>query len=283
MTFRRVALFCLVLSAACTSARHYELTGQILSVNRDKQEVLVKHDEIPGYMMAMTMPYKVQSSSILDNVSAGDLVKAQLEVRDNVPIITAITKTGTAAPEVPPAPAPTAGFVQMLRDGEQVPDQAFVDESGKTRAFAAIRGGHAMALTFMYTKCPMPTYCPMMDRNFAEVQKQIKANPALRSNVRLLSVSFDPKNDTPAVLKKHAKELGADPAIWTFVTADQDEVDRFAMSFGLTLIRGGAPNPDEIGHTLRTAIIDRNGKLVKAYTGNDWTPSQIVADLEKLP
>jgi len=85
------------------------------------------------------------------------------------------------------------------------------------------------------------------------------------------------------VLKKHAKELGADPAIWTFVTADQDAVDRFAMSFGLTLIRGGAPNPDEIGHTLRTAIIDRNGKLVKAYTGNDWTPSQIVADLEKLP
>src|SRR5437764_728842 len=141
MTFRRLALLCLVLSASCTSARHYELTGQILSVNRDKQEVLVKHDEIPGYMI------------------------------------------------------------------------------------------------------PMPTYCPMMDRNFAAVQKQIKANPALRDNVRLLSVSFDPKNDTPTVLKKHAKELGADPVIWTFVTADQDAVDRFAMSFGLTLIRGGAPNP----------------------------------------
>jgi protein SCO1/2 len=204
-------------------------------------------------------------------------------VNDNGPVITAITKTGTAPPELPPpAPVATAGFVQMLREGEQVPNQTFVDQNGKLRSFADIRGGHAMALTFMYTKCPMPTYCPMMDRNFADVQKQIKANPVLRDKARLLSVSFDPKNDTPAVLKQHAKELGADPALWTFVTADQDEIDRFAMSFGLTVIRGEAPNPDEIGHTLRTAIIDRTGKLVKAYTGNEWTPGQVVADLQQL-
>jgi len=135
----------------------------------------------------------------------------------------------------------------------------------------------------MYTKCPMPTYCPMMDRNFAEVQKQIKASPALRAKVRLLSVSFDPKNDTPAVLKTHAKDVGADPSIWTFVTGSRDEIDKFAMTFGVTLVRGEAPDPNEIGHTLRTAIIDRDGKLVKTYTGNEWTPAQIVADLEKLP
>jgi protein SCO1 len=260
------------------------MTGQILSVNRDKQEVLVKHEEIPGYMMAMTMPYKVQSSGMLDNLGAGDLVTAQLEVKENVAVITAITKRGSAPPDLPPpAPVATAGFVQILREGEQVPNQPFVDQNGKKRTFAEIRDGHAMALTFMYTKCPMPTYCPMMDRNFAEVQKQIKANPALRDKARLLSVSFDPKNDTPPVLKKHAKELGADPALWNFATGDQDAIDRFAMSFGLTLIRGEAPDPNEIGHTLRTAIIGRDGKLVKAYTGNDWTPAQIVADLEKLP
>src|SRR5207244_2284809 len=146
--------------------------GQILSVNRDKQEVLVKHEEITGYMMAMTMPYKVQSSGMLDNLGAGDLVTAQLEVKKDVPVITAITKTGNAPPDVPPpAPVATAGFVQMLREGEQVPNQPFVDQDGRQRPFAEIRGGRAMALTFMYTKCPMPTYCPMMDRNFVEVQK----------------------------------------------------------------------------------------------------------------
>ena len=140
-----------------------------------------------------------------------------------------------------------------------------------------------MALTFMYTKCPMPTYCPMMDRNFVEVQKQIKANPGLRSKARLLSVSFDPKNDTPPVLKTHAKGLAADPAVWTFATGNPEEIDKLAMTFGVTLVRGQAPDPNEIGHTLRTAIIDRDGKLVKTYTGNEWTPAQIVADLQQLP
>ncbi len=139
-----------------------------------------------------------------------------------------------------------------------------------------------MALTFMYTKCPMPTYCPMMDRNFVAVQKQIASNPALRGRVGLLSVSFDPKNDTPPVLKKHARELGADEAVWTFATGDRDEIDRFAMNFGLTIIRGESPDPNEIGHTLRTAVIDREGKLVKSYTGNEWTPAQLVADLEQI-
>jgi protein SCO1/2 len=106
---------------------------------------------------------------------------------------------------------------------------------------------------------------------------------ALSDKARLLSVSFDPKNDTPPVLKKHAKGLGADPAVWTFVTGDQDAIDGFAMSLGLTLIRGEAPDPNEIGHTLRTAIIDRTGRLVKSYSGNEWTPAEIVAGLEKLP
>jgi protein SCO1/2 len=259
------------------------LKGQILSVNRDKQELLVKHQEIPGYMMAMTMPYKVQSSGMLDNVSAGDLITAQLDVTDNVGTITSITKTGTAPPDVP-TPSPLSdGIVMPLRDGQDAPNPPLVDQNGKKRSFADIRDGRVAAVTFMYTKCPMPTYCPMMDRNFVEVQKQIKADPALRGKARLISVSFDPKNDTPPVLKAHAKGLGADPAMWTFVTGERDELDRFAMSFGVTLVRGEAPNPDEIGHTLRTAIIDRDGKLVKTYTGNEWTPAQIVADLQKLP
>src|SRR5437764_15036646 len=111
MTFRRVALLCLVLSASCTSARHYELTGQILAVNRDKQEVLVKHEEIPGYMMAMTMPYKVQSSGMLDNVGAGDLITANLDVKDGAATITALTKTGTAPPDVPTPSPLSAGMV----------------------------------------------------------------------------------------------------------------------------------------------------------------------------
>jgi protein SCO1/2 len=284
MTIRRFAAFlALFFVISCSRAKQYTLKGQVLAVNRDKQELLVKHEEIPGFMMAMTMPYKVQSGGMLDNVGAGDLITAQLEVKDSVGTITNITKTGTAPPDVAKPSPLSDGIVMLLKEGESAPNPPLVDQDGKPRTLADIRDGRAMALTFMYTKCPMPTYCPMMDRNFAEVQKQIKVSPALRAKARLLSVSFDPKNDTPPVLKKHAKDLGADPSIWTFATGSRDEIDKFAMTFGVTLVRGEAPDPNEIGHTLRTEIIDRDGRLVKTYTGNEWTPSQIVADLEKLP
>jgi protein SCO1/2 len=283
MTIRRLtAVIALFFAVSCSHAKQYELRGQVLAVNRDKQELLVKHEEIVGYMMAMTMPYKVQSAGMLDNVAAGDIITAQLEVKDNLGTITALTKTGTAPPDVP-KPSPLAdGIVMLIKEGEAAPDAPVVDQDGKPRRLAEIRDGHALALTFMYTKCPMPTYCPMMDRNFVEVQKQIKASPALRDKARLLSVSFDPKNDTPPVLKQHAKKLGADPSLWTFATGTQDDIDKLAMSFGVTLVRGASPNPDEIGHTLRTAIIDRDGKVVKIYTGNEWTPAQIIADLQQL-
>jgi protein SCO1/2 len=284
MNLRKLAVFSMViLLAGCSRAKHYELKGQVLAVNREKQELLVKHEEIPGYMMAMTMPYRVQSGTMLDNLSAGDLITAQLEVKHNVGTITEITRTGNAPPDLP-KPSPLAeGIVMMLKEGDQVPNPVFIDEDGKSRPLDEIRDARATVLTFMYTKCPMPTFCPMMDRNFVQVQKELKTKPDLLAKTRLLSVSFDPRNDTPPVLKKHARELGADPALWRFVSAEQDAVDKFAMSFGVTLVRGQSPNPDEIGHTLRTAIVDRNGKLVKTYTGNEWTPAQVVSDLEKLP
>jgi protein SCO1/2 len=284
MTIRHfAALFALFCAVSCAQAKQYELKGQILAVNRDKQELLLKHEEIPGYMMAMTMPYKVQSAGLLDNVGAGDIITAELQVKDDVGTIVALTKTGTAPPAMP-APGPLSdGIVMTLKEGQNAPDAPLVDQDGKPRHLSEIRGGHALAITFMYTKCPMPTYCPMMDRNFVEVQKQLKANPALGGKTRLLSVSFDPKNDTPPVLKQHAKTLGADPALWTFATGTRDEIDKLAMSFGVTLMRGESTDPNEIGHTLRTAIIDRDGKVVKIYTGNEWTPADIVAELKKLP
>jgi protein SCO1/2 len=120
-----------------------------------------------------------------------------------------------------------------------------------------------------------------MDRQFAEVQALIKEK-GLQGKAGLLSISFDPKNDTPPVLTQHARKLGADPKVWTFVTGDRDEIDRFASDLLLTLVRGEAANPDEIGHTLRTTVVDRDGKISKSYSGAEWTPAELVAELERL-
>ncbi len=276
--FRAAAL--LVLAAACTSAKTYEMRGQILGVNRDKMEILVKHEDIKGLMPAMTMPWKVRTANMLDTLEAGDLITSEIEVDGSQAVVTKITKTGTAKPDVPP-PAPTAPGAKYLMPGDEVPNQVFVDEEGRERDFNTIRASRPIAITFIYTKCPIPTFCPAMDRQFAEAQALIKEK-GLTGKAALLSVSFDPKNDTPAVLKAHAQKLRSDPRVWNFVTGEREAIDRFATNMLVTLVRGQAANPEEIGHTLRTTVVGRDGRIVKSYAGADWTATDLVTELERL-
>jgi protein SCO1 len=282
MKHRVFSLLCVLAAAAsCSSEKTYEMRGQVLGVNRDKMELLIKHDEIRGLMPAMTMPWKVKTANMLDTISTGDLIAAEIVVDDNQGVITNITRLGTAKPDVPPPAAPAAPGVKYLMPGDTVPNQTFVDQNGRARDLDTIRRNRAIAITFIYTKCPIPTFCPAMDRQFAAAQALIKER-GLEGRAGLLSVSFDPKNDTPQVLAQHARTLGADADVWTFVTGDREEIDRFASSLLLTLVRGQAANPDEIGHTLRTTVIDTNGKIAKSYSGADWTAAELVADLERL-
>jgi protein SCO1/2 len=274
-------LAALLAAASCSSAKTYEMRGQILGVNRDKMEILVKHEEIPGLMDAMTMPWKVKDVNMLDNIGPGDLITSEIVVDNNQGVVTKITKLGTAKPDVPAPAGPAQPGDKYLMPGDTVPNQGLIDQDGRARDFNSIRGDRPMAITFIYTQCPIPTFCPAMDRQFAEAQALIK-DKHLEGTTALLSVSFDPKHDTPAVLKAHARKLGADPNVWTFATGDRDEIDRFASSLLLTLVRGEAANPDEIGHTLRTTVVDKSGKIVKSYSGADWTPAQLVSDLEQL-
>ena len=271
----------LSIAASCSNAKTYEMRGQILGINRDKMEILVKHEAIPGLMAAMTMPWKVQHANMLDNLGPGDLITSEVVVDNNQGVVTKITKLGTAKPDVPAPGAPAKPGVKYLMPGDTVPNQAFIDQRGSTRDLNSIRGGRPLAITFIYTRCPIPTFCPAMDRQFAEAQALIKEK-GLAGKAALLSVSFDPKHDTPAVLTQHANKLGADPTIWTFVTGEREEIDRFASSLLLTLVREQAANPDEIGHTLRTTVIDKHGTIAKSYSGADWTPAELVSDLEQL-
>ena len=135
-------------------------------------------------------------------------------------------------------------------------------------------------MTFIYTRCPLPTFCPLMDRHFAALQTSLKADASLQA-VRLVTVSFDPITDTPAVLREHARRLNADLTRWTFLTGDRDEIDQFAARFGVSISRA-MNDARDITHNLRTAIIDADGKVVKLYTGNDWSPEQVLADLKAL-
>ena len=267
---------------ARSDERSYTLQGQVQAIDTPHRLVVVKHEEIKGFMPAMTMPYEVEEAKALGDLAPGDLIDATLVVFSNGAHLTKIKRVGQAPLEKPAAEAPTpsasSGF-ELLRPGEQIPGAAFVDQDGRKRSFTSFKGS-PVVMTFIYTRCPLPTFCPLMDRHFATLQKTLKEDPAL-DNVHLVTVSFDPARDTPPVLKAHAKELGADLKRWTFLTGDRDVVDQFAARFGVSVARA-MNDPRDITHNLRTAIVGADGTLMKVYTGNEWTPDQLIADLKAL-
>jgi protein SCO1/2 len=273
-----------VRNAARPDERTYPLHGQVQSITPDRQEAMVKHGEIKGLMPGMTMPYRFKAKSELDALKPGDLIDGTLVIVSNDAFLTGVRKTGEAPIDRPPAETLVTGStldkaVQLLRPGDTIPDGAFVNQNGRKQTLKDFRGS-TVVLTFIYTRCPLPTFCPMMDRHFASIQERLKADATLK-HVHLVTVSFDPARDTPAVLRAHAKELDADLGRWTFLTGDVKAVDDFAGKFGVYVVRN--PNDErDITHNLRTAIIGPDGIVKKIYTGNEWTPDDILMDLKPV-
>jgi protein SCO1/2 len=201
-----------------------------------------------------------------------------LDVREGLGRIRRLTSIGwTPLPDRTNA-ADMAGNV--LAPGDAIPDAALVDQADRRRSLSDWRG-YWVLVTFVYTRCPLPTFCPLMDQNFSTLQRAIAEQATLRARVRLVSISFDPAHDTPAVLSAHARRLKADPALWTFLTGDEVTVDRVAARFGVGVLRAAEPG-GEITHNLRTSLVDPEGRLAHVFTGNEWTPGAVLASVRRF-
>lgn len=265
-----VCLAALACAAACSRPPTYQLQGQIVAVDEAKQQLTVKHGDIKNFMPAMTMAYTVKDKSMMDGRTPGDLITATLVVDDSRGYLTSIEVTGHAPlTEPPPSPA-----VDLLEPGQNVPEIPLVDEEGNTRRLSDWRG-KVVAVTFIYTRCPLPDFCPLMDKHFAAIQREADADPQLKGRVHLLSVSIDPAFDTPAVLREHAKRAGARPEDWTFLTGTPENVTKLGQRFGVAVMTEGAGEGSLI-HNLRTAVIDPEGRLTTVLSGNDWSAADLL-------
>jgi protein SCO1 len=278
MAFLAVVLLTLSGGLACRapvpSARTYQLKGQVLVINQARQELTVKHADIPGFMPAMTMPYKVRDANLLKDRKPGELIAATLVVEESDAYLRSITHQGVAplAEEVP-----ETRVMDLLDVGEPVREGELVDQRGARRAIADWRG-QVLVVTFVYTRCPLPNFCPLIERHLAAIQEQVRSAPDLRGRVQLVSVTLDPEYDTPAVLLRHAAQLKADPAMWSMLTGSREQVEAFASQFGVSIIRENS-QPAELVHNLRTAVVDGNGKLVTILSGGEWQPSELIAEI----
>lgn len=257
-------------ATSVSGMRSYRLVGVVRSVDRKGGEVVIHHEEIPGYMRAMTMSFPIDDRSTLDDLRPGDEVEGTLRVgKDHSELVgLAVTRPAPTAPltlDLSGGIAQLKPTPQVLKTGQEVPDFTMTTEDGQTLHLSDLRGNLVM-LTFIYTRCPLPDFCPLMDRRFAALADKIGAVPGRSDHVRLLSVSFDPEHDTPAVLARHARNQGANAPLWTFAVATHEELQKVAATLGLAY----APGSDEIAHNLSTSLIDSQGKLVRLEKGRKW-------------
>jgi len=211
----------------------------------------------------------------------GDEVTATLVVDDvsSWIEITAIVEGGSPL-------TPTAVVPGEPKPGDDIPDFQLVNQDGK-RVHLAQYKGKAIALTFVYTRCPQPDQCTLMSTNFAAIDRQLQAQPDVYAKTHLLTISFDPDYDTPKVMRSYGSSHSgrySDETFqhWEFLTGSQDEVKGIAQFFGLRYFHDTESADEQVIHSLRTAVIGPDGKLVKLYRGNEWKPDEIVSDLTSL-
>jgi protein SCO1/2 len=266
--------------AASTNVQIYSVKGVIKELKPDGKTVKIEHEEIPGYMAAMTMPFEVKDPRELAGLQAGDEVTFRMLVTDTDGWIDQIRKIG-ATNVAGPKQRETVRRVRIvdpLKIGDPVPNYPFTNEFNQPISLGQFKG-EALALTFIFTRCPFPNFCPRMSSNFAEAYKKLSTTPGGPTNWHLLSISFDPEFDTPAVLKNYAKRYHYDTNHWSFATGAWIEIDAITEQFGLEFSR----SQTGIGwdHKLRTVVIDAAGKVQKVYAGNEWKVDDLVDEMVK--
>ena len=261
--------------------KRYDLKGKVVAVNKSERTATIAHEDIKGYMPAMTMPFKIKNDADLEMLKAGDQVTGTLVV-DDVSSWVEIT----AIVEGPITDSQTADVPGEPKPGTDVPDFGLVNQDGKRIHLAQYRG-RALALTFIYTRCPMPDQCTLMSDNFAAIDQELQKQPDVYAKTHLLTISFDPEYDSPKVLRSYgASHSGryTDETFqhWEFATGSADEVKGIAQFFGLRYFHDTESGQDQVIHSLRTVVIGPDGKLFKLYRGNEWKPAEIVSDLGAL-
>ena len=266
--------------AAAPAEVRYPLTGEIVKVDAERQLLHVSHDKIPGYMMAMTMEFKV-SKADLANARVGQRIRAELVVHGEDfhlekiwPDDTVTKTTLDAAANALAQDTAMRGKEAYREIGETLPGFTLLDQEGRTVAASRFRGKRVV-LNFIFTRCPVATMCPAATLRMSQLQKT--AREAGVQDFELVSVSLDPEYDTPGVLRDYAEARGLDTTNWSFLTGPDAAVRHLLAQLGVIREFEGAT----IKHTLATVLIDEQGRIAYRVDGSAWQIEDFVRRLKK--
>lgn len=265
-------------SSQSTNVRTFQVKGVVISVTPKEKSVEIKHEAIPGFMPAMTMPFDVKDTKELTDLHPGDSVSFRMLVTDTEGWIDQVKKIPALATNTPTVATPIRlREVEPLNEGDLLPEYEFTNQFGARIATSQFKG-KALAITFLFTRCPFPTFCPLMANQFAEVQQKLGGMPDAPTNWHLLTISFDPEFDTPPVLKAYAERYKYDPAHSSFATGATTEISALAEQVGLSFSRDASGS---ITHNLRTLVIGADGRLRRIFVGNQWKSDELLEEMIK--
>ena len=247
----------------CFGSDAYIVEGTVVQVTGHRT-LTVDHKEIDGFMPAMVMDFEVADRALLSDVKAGDKIVARMHMAENGALLNKVRVTGRG-----PAPKVVERGPLPLRSGQPMPHTDVTLSNGDTLTLGASQGERVL-LTFLYTTCPMPDYCPaMVGRLMGEVQSNMP------SGARVVVVTHDPDHDTLEVLGAYAKQVGANPDRWVFGRVEQDVLETLAMRAGLSVMREGG----QILHGHRFLVLDADGSLIERYDDNRWSEQRVLEQL----
>ncbi len=262
---------------APTPEQTFVVNGLVKELEPDGKTVVIRHEAISNYMAAMTMPFEVRDPKELRGLKPGDAISFHLVVTSKEGWIEGIAQR-QKSPEAWPAPSAVhvSRAVEPLDEGDLLPDYHFTNELGEAVSLGQYKG-RVLAFTFFFTSCPFPNFCPRLTGNFAEAAAQLRQMPGAPARWHLLSISFDPKHDTPQRLQAYAQNAHYDPGHWSFLTGNPVQISELADQFGENFWAEGG----SISHNLRTVVVDARGRVRKIYQGNKWTSAELVREMIK--
>ena len=258
----------------------YSIKGTILAVDGERGEITLQHEAIPGFMGAMTMPYKLLYGNSTSELHRGDVIRARLLV-DKLPDggyrnsrLDELAVLGQAKPNFKPQ-----SNYHVPTEGDLVPDFKLTNQDGRPVTISTFHG-KALLITFIYTRCPMDDFSPKMSRNFAAIDQALQRDPATSGQTRLLSLSFDPAFDTPQVLRAYGSTYTGKRGFnhWQFAAPSADTLPTVEHYFNLGATGSGA----SLTHSLSTVLVAPNGRVAAWYPGSEWSPEEVVTKMKAL-
>jgi len=268
-------------ASSAMQQKSFTIRGTVIST--DATHVTLDHEAVPGFMEAMTMPYKLKDPSVVSELHPGDRITATLHVDEDEggfhnAVLDNIVIIAQARPDYKPAVQ-----YHVPTPGDVVPNFKLLNQSDRTIDFEQFKG-KAVLVTFIYTRCPLADFCPRMSHNFADIDKALAADPALYAKTHLISISFDPTYDTPKVLRSYGgaytgQYTNEKFTHWDFAAPSEKDLPAITQFFNVGITPGDSKT---LNHSLSTVLIGKDGKVAEWFPSNEWKPEDVVAQIKRV-